>query len=72
MKRLEKLREYRSRLANDVDARIAKFICDGKPAEQVIPLSDFVRNANFRMRRTNAEIDRLIAADPRVLRPATA
>jgi hypothetical protein len=69
-KRLMQLREYRSRLSNDVTARMDKFIADGKPVEQATSLGDFIRNVNFRMRRTNAEIEKLIASDPRVLRQA--
>jgi hypothetical protein len=70
MKRLKKLREYRSRLVNDVDQRMTKFIADGMKPERMPALTDFVRKSNFRVRIINTEIDKLIASDPRVLRQA--
>ena len=70
MKRLTRLREYRSRIFNDMNGRVDKFIADGMPPKQATKVGDYVRKCQFRIRIMNAEIDRLIAADPRVLRQA--
>ena len=70
MKRLEKLREYRSRLFNDVSNRVDKYLADGCQPSKAIALNNYVRKCQLRIRLINAELDRHIAADPRVLQPA--
>lgn len=72
MLRLKRLREYRSRIFNDMNSRVDKFIADGMPPKNAPVLGDYVRKCQFRIRIMNEEIDRIIAADPRVLQPARA
>ena len=74
MKRLEKLREYRSRLVAESNTSVDKLIAakeNGTVSPQLIAkTTEHVRRMQFRIQRINTEVDRLIAADPRVLQPA--
>lgn len=72
MKRLEKLREYRSRLSNDVAERVAKHIAAGYPVSEARELAVYVSKCNLRIRLINAVLDEAIATDQRVLQPARA
>jgi hypothetical protein len=61
MTRLEHLREYRSRLVNDVVAKTDKFIVDvqsGKPVPETF--GPYVRNVQERVRLINAEVEKLV------------
>lgn len=75
MTKLERLRKYRSRLVAECNQRVDKFILDsyaGKMTPQRLETdTEFIRKVQLRIRLINYEVDRLIAADPRVLQPAT-
>ena len=58
--RLQSVREYRSRLINEVHARIDKFHADGKPAEQFLEYANYIDLVNDRVRVANYEVDRLM------------
>jgi hypothetical protein len=61
--RIVKLREYRSRLVNEVHAKTDKFIVDLQAGNRVPEtFGPYVRKVQDRVRLINAEIDRLIAA----------
>ena len=72
MLRLKRLREYRSRIFNDMNSRVDKYIAAGMPPKQAPAVGEYVRKCQLRIRIMNDEIDRVIESDPRVLRPATA
>lgn len=61
--RLVRLREYRSRIVNDVQARTAQFIVDVDLGKTVpVTFTLFAQKAQERVRLINAEIDRLLAS----------
>lgn len=62
MDRLEGLREYRSRLTNDLNQKVDKFFSDGRPVEQALPLSEYMATVQSRVRLINAEVDKLVAS----------
>jgi hypothetical protein len=70
MNRLQRLREYRSRLVNEQFAKVDKFIADGQKAKELfdkgLPFrldaetyTNYMDKSNARIRLINAEIDRL-------------
>jgi len=70
IKRLEQLREYRSRLLKSSFAAVDKFLAT--PIDQVTPeyrkeSNAFVRRCQLRIKLTNIEYDRIVATDPHVL-----
>lgn len=58
MTRVEKLREYRSRLIQEVDAKIDAFIADGRPAMQALALSDHIAKVHQRAHLIDLEVDK--------------
>ena len=73
MTRLNQLRRYRGVLKAECDAKVDKFLAmppKERTEKKVAELSEYIRKVQMRIRLMNAEHDRLIAADPRVLQPA--
>jgi len=73
MTRLEQLRRYRSVLKTECDATVDKFLAmspEKRTEGRIAELSEYVRKVQMRILLMNAEHDRIVAADPRVLRPA--
>jgi hypothetical protein len=70
MKRLQKLREYRSRLNAECNTVVDKYIAEGCPPEKNALLGDYIRRVQLRIRLINEVVDKQISSDPRVLRSA--
>jgi hypothetical protein len=62
MTHIQRLREYRSRMVNELNTKVDTFLADGHPAEQVIPLHNYINKVQTRVRLLNTEIDHLEAA----------
>jgi hypothetical protein len=61
MTRVERLREYRSRLANEIRSLVDKHLENGAPIDTIPELQVQLRLMQDRMRIMNVEIDKRMA-----------